>query len=130
MGELLLEIWYNKVYCGKSYRVAVLFNRSFNVESPPLLPSQRDNLPMPGWSKQAAAFMGYLPLLADLSWQTSAVPNSRQGYSGCRISIFPDGGKERCLHDKGAAREESWLERFTRQLIDGKDRLRPVGQSR
>ena len=43
--------------------------------------------------------MGYLFLLDELSWQSSAVPNSRQGYSGCRISNFPDGGRE-CLHDK------------------------------
>ena len=53
--------------------------------------------------------MGYLFLLAELSWQSSSVPNSRQGYSGCRISNFPDGGKEECLHDKGTTREAGRL---------------------
>lgn len=53
--------------------------------------------------------MGYLFLVAELSWQSSVVPNSRQGYSGCRISNFPDGEKEECLHDRGTLQAERML---------------------
>ena len=53
--------------------------------------------------------MGYLVLLAELSRQVSALPNSRQGHRGCRISNFLDEGTESAYTTGGKHRRKRWL---------------------
>jgi hypothetical protein len=73
--------------------------------------------------------MGYLILMAELSWQISASPNSRQCHGDCRISNFPDGGEGECLHDKGSTREEGRLRAVLHDrslAISTRSNMRPI----